>query len=298
MGAADVVPGVSGGTIAFITGIYDRLLAAVSACTPDKLVWLARGRWRDVWQAIDGGFLFSLLAGIVISIGTFANIISYLLTTHPELIWSFFFGLIVVSVFLVGREIQRWNLWTVAMLVLGAVGAYVITVAAPVQWPVNPPLVFLAGAIAICAMILPGISGSFILLLLGMYASILDAVRSFDISVLLIFISGCLTGILSFSRLLTWLLRHARSATLALLTGLMVGSLNKVWPWKETLTWRANSKGQLEPLLQQNLLPGHYETLTGAPSYWQGGLALMFLAVLLVLGLEYVGRQQRRGHTE
>lgn len=298
MGAADVVPGVSGGTIAFITGIYDRLLAAISACTPDKLLWFARGRGREIWRAIDGGFLVTLLAGIMVSIGTLASAISYLLEVHPELIWSFFFGLILVSVFLVGREIRNWNLWTLLMLVMGAAGAYIITVAAPVQWPVNPPMVFLAGAIAICAMILPGISGSFILLLLGMYAAILDAVRSFEVGLLLIFAGGCLVGLLSFSRLLTWLLQHARSATLALLTGLMVGSLNKVWPWKETLSWRENSKGQLQPLLQNNVLPGNYELVTGTPSYWLGGLGLMLLAVLLVLVLEYIGRRQRRdGHT-
>ncbi len=288
------MPGVSGGTIAFITGIYDRLLAAIGACTPEKLVWLARGRWRDTWRAIDGGFLLSLLAGIMLSIGTLASLISYLLEVHPELIWSFFFGLILVSVFLVGREIRSWNLWTLLMLVIGTVSAYIITVAAPVQWPVNPPMVFIAGAIAICAMILPGISGSFILLLLGMYTAILGAVRSLDIGLLLIFASGCLVGILSFSRLLSWLLEHARSATLALLTGLMVGSLNKVWPWKETLTWRENSQGHLEPLLQSNLLPGQYEVITGAPAYWQGGLGLMLLAVILVLALEYIGRRQRR----
>ncbi|SDR94713.1 putative membrane protein [Halopseudomonas litoralis] len=294
MGAADVVPGVSGGTIAFITGIYDRLLAAISACTPNKLVWLLRGRIRETWQSIDGNFLVALLAGVVTSIATLANLISYLLGEHPELVWSFFFGLILVSVVLVGREIQRWNLWTLAMLLVGAAFAYVITVAAPLQWPVNPVMIFLAGAIAICAMILPGISGSFILLLLGLYATVLGAVRSFDVTLLTVFIFGCLVGILSFSRLLSWLLQHARDVTLAFLTGLMLGSLNKVWPWKQTLTWRENSQGVMEPLQQVNLLPSNYELLTGAASYWTGGVMLMLAAIVLVLGLEWFGQRLRQ----
>lgn len=294
MGAADVVPGVSGGTIAFITGIYDRLLAAIGACTPNKLVWLLRGRIRETWQSIDGGFLVALLAGVLTSIATLANLISYLLEEHPELVWSFFFGLILVSVVLVGREIQRWNVWTISLLLGGTAFAYLITVAVPLQWPVNPLMIFLAGAIAICAMILPGISGSFILLLLGLYATVLGAVRSFDVALLAVFAVGCLVGILSFSRLLSWLLQHARNVTLAFLTGLMLGSLNKVWPWKQTLTWRENSKGVMEPLQQVNLLPGNYEILTGTASYWIGGVLLMLTAIVLVLGLEWFGQRMRQ----
>ncbi|EZQ19270.1 hypothetical protein CF98_02025 [Halopseudomonas bauzanensis] len=294
MGAADVVPGVSGGTIAFITGIYDRLLAAIGSCTPNKLLWLLRGRVRETWRSIDGNFLVALLAGVATSIASLANLISYLLAEHPELIWSFFFGLILVSVWLVGREIHRWSIGVILMLFTGAAFAYVITVAVPLQWPVNPLMIFLAGAIAICAMILPGISGSFILLLLGLYTTVLGAIKSFDVALLTIFICGCLVGILSFSRLLSWLLQHARNATLALLTGLMIGSLNKVWPWKQTLTWRENSQGAMEPMQQTNLLPGSYESLTGAPSHWLGGLALMLAAVVVVLGLEWIGQRMRR----
>ncbi|MEJ6656201.1 MAG: DUF368 domain-containing protein [Pseudomonas sp.] len=294
MGAADVVPGVSGGTIAFITGIYDRLLAAIGACTPNKLVWLLRGRVRETWQSIDGNFLVALLAGVLTSIATLANLISYLLEEHPVLVWSFFFGLILVSVVLVGREIQRWNVWTISILLAGAAFVYLITVAVPLQWPVNPLMIFLAGAIAICAMILPGISGSFILLLLGLYATVLGAIRSFDVTLLMVFAFGCLVGILSFSRLLSWLLRHARNVTLAFLTGLMLGSLNKVWPWKQTLTWRENSQGAMEPLQQINLLPSNYEVLTGAASYWVGGVLLMLAAIALILGLEWFGQRMRQ----
>ncbi|MEH6566156.1 MAG: DUF368 domain-containing protein [Halopseudomonas sp.] len=291
MGAADVVPGVSGGTIAFISGIYDRLLAAIAACTPDKLLWLARGRVRETWKAIDGGFLFTLLAGIVCSIATLARLISYLLAEYGLLVWSFFFGLILISVYLVGREIVRWNIWTVAALVAGGVFAYLITVASPLALNASPLALFFGGAIAICAMILPGISGSFILLLLGLYSGVLQAVRSFDAVLLGCFMLGCLVGILSFSRLLGWLLAHARNITLAFLTGLMIGSLNKVWPWKQTLTWRTDSHGEAVPLLQSNLLPAQYQSVMGEPSLWQAGLALMALAVVLVSLLDWWGRR-------
>ncbi|UJJ31041.1 DUF368 domain-containing protein [Halopseudomonas maritima] len=291
MGAADVVPGVSGGTIAFISGIYDRLLAAIAACTPDKVIWLLRGRFVETWKAIDGAFLFTLLAGILCSIVSLARLITYLLEQHGLLVWSFFFGLIVVSVYLVGREISRWNLWTLVAALGGALFAYLITVAAPLSLSVTPLNLFIGGAIAICAMILPGISGSFILLLLGLYTGVLQAVKNLDAGLLGLFALGCVTGLLSFSRLLSWLLKHARNVTLAFLTGLLVGSLNKVWPWKQALSWRTNSHGEQVPLTETNLWPQQYSQLTGEPSLWQAGLALMVLGVVLVLALEWWGRR-------
>lgn len=294
MGAADVVPGVSGGTIALIVGVYERLLKAIGACTPDKLLWLARGRVRETWQAIDGTFLVCLVAGILTSIAAFANLLGYLLEEHAELTWSFFFGLIAVSVYIVGREVHRWNVWTLLLALLGAGFAYMITVAAPLQWSASPIFIFLAGAIAICAMILPGISGSFILVLLGLYATILGAVRSLDFGTLLIFAAGCAVGMLSFARIVSWLLDNARNATMAVATGLLIGSLNKVWPWKQTLTWRENSKGVREPLLQDNVLPATYESLTGEPSLWLAGAGLMLTAVVLVIGLEWIGQRVSR----
>ncbi len=291
MGAADVVPGVSGGTIAFITGIYDRLIAAIASCTPNKLLWLARGRVRETWASIDGAFLFTLLAGVITSIASLARLITYLLETHPERLWSFFFGLILVSVFIIGRQITRWNAWTILAAIVGTGFAYLITVAVPLQLPATLTVVFFAGSIAICAMILPGISGSFILLLLGLYANILTAVRSLDLMLIAVFATGCVAGLLSFSRLLSWLLANARNVTLAFLTGLMVGSLNKVWPWKQTLTWRENSAGESVPLLQANVGPGQFEMLTGQASHWPSAVALMFAGVLLVMLLEWWGRR-------
>lgn len=291
MGAADVVPGVSGGTIAFISGIYDRLLAAIAACTPDKLLWLLRGRFAETWRAVDGPFLVTLLAGILCSILSLARLITYALEHHGVLVWSFFFGLILVSVYLVGREIKRWNAWNIMAAVAGTLFAYLITVAAPLSLSVTPINLFFGGAIAICAMILPGISGSFILLLLGLYTGVLHAVKNLEFGLLGLFALGCVAGLLSFARLLSWLLSHARNITLAFLTGLLVGSLNKVWPWKQTLTWRTNSHGEQVPLTEANLWPQQYSQLVGEPSLWQAGLALMVLGVVLVLLLEWWGRR-------
>lgn len=293
MGAADLVPGVSGGTVAFITGIYDRLLAAISACTPARLVALLRGRVRESWQAVDGSFLLVLLAGIFTSIASLARLISYLLSEQPILLWSFFFGLILISIPLVARNIQRWNVWVLLMLLCGSVLAWLIGSSAPLQLEATHTVVFFGAALAICAMILPGVSGSFILLLLGLYSSVLAAVKDFDVSLLLVFLLGCVAGLLSFSRLLNYLLQHARNVTLAFLTGLLIGSLGKVWPWKQTITWRENSAGEQVPLLQANVGPADYASLSGEPSLWLPGLALMLAAVVLVYLLDYWGRRQQ-----
>ncbi len=295
MGAADVVPGVSGGTVAFISGIYDELLRSI-ASVPAAAGMLLRGRVVAAWQAANAGFLLILLAGILTSVLSLARLITYLLAEQPIPVWSFFFGLILVSSHLVAREIQRWN-WSRALsFVLGGGLAYWITVAAPMQWGHDPLSLFLAGAIAICAMILPGISGSFILVLLGLYPFVLGAVKSLDVAVLLIFSSGCLLGLLSFAGVLRWLLVRWRDLSLAFLTGLMLGSLNKIWPWKETLTWRADGHGQPVPLLQANLLPGRFAEISGQDPQLLLAALLAITGVALVLGLEWwAGRQQDAG---
>ena len=299
MGAADVVPGVSGGTVAFITGIYDELLRSI-ASVPEALVQLLRGRVAKAWQLANVNFLLVLFAGILTSVFSLARLITWLLSEHPIPVWSFFFGLILVSSHLVAREIARWNWTRVLSFAVGIAFAWWITVAAPVQWGSDPLSLFLAGAIAICAMILPGISGSFLLLLMGLYAVVLGAVKSLDVAVLAVFAAGCLVGILSFSRLLSWLLARYRDLTLAFLTGLMLGSLNKVWPWKHTLTWRTDSHGQQVPLLQENLWPSQYVSQAGQDSQWLLALLLAVVGVVLVLGLEWLAgrRQQSAGPAE
>ncbi len=292
MGAADVVPGVSGGTVAFITGIYDELLRSIGA-VPNAIAPLLKGRVTEAWRTANASFLLILFAGILTSVLSLAKVITYLLEQHPIPVWSFFFGLILVSVHLVSKDIQRRNLSRLVSLCLGIGLAYWITVAAPMQWSASSISLFFAGAIAVCAMILPGISGSFILVLLGLYPVVLGAVKALDLGIMLTFAAGCLVGLLSFARVLSLVLRRWRDLTLAFLTGLMLGSLNKVWPWKETLTWRVNSHGERVPLLEQNLLPGAYGDLTGQDPQVLLAIVLAVAGIALVLGLEwFAGRHQ------
>jgi putative membrane protein len=293
MGAADVVPGISGGTVAFISGIYDELLRSI-ASVPAALGLLLRGRVAAAWQAANATFLLILLAGILTSVVSLARLITYLLVQQPILVWSFFFGLVLISSHMVAREIQRRNWSRAVSFVFGIAFAYWITVASPMQWGSDPLSLFMAGAIAICAMILPGISGSFILLLLGLYPVILGAIKNLDLGVLVLFASGCLVGIVSFAGVLRWLLVRWRDLALAFLTGLMLGSLNKVWPWKETLTWRTDSHGLQVPLSQVNLLPGRFAEITGQDPQLMLAILLALGGVSLVLGLEWLaGRSQQ-----
>lgn len=293
MGAADIVPGVSGGTIAFITGIYFRLLEAINSVPGAVFRDLFKGQWKRFWAACDGTFLVTLLAGIVSSVVAFASVISYALATHPVLIWSFFFGLIVASVWHVGRQIRHFQWTRLLPFVIGVVVAWWITTLSAGQVDPAGLAFFGAGAIAICAMILPGISGSFILVLLGMYAPVLDAVRGMDLVALLLFMAGCLIGLLSVARVITWAFHHFHDLVLALLTGFMVGSLNKVWPWKETLSWRTNSSGEQVPVNEAIVSPAHYAELTGEPSQWPLALAMTVTGILLVLIIEWLGGKQK-----
>ncbi|ENM5741632.1 DUF368 domain-containing protein [Vibrio metoecus] len=286
MGAADVVPGVSGGTIAFITGIYDTLLESIRRINPSLVGVLKAQGVAGAFRHVNGWFLITLFGGIFTSIATLAKLISWLLVAHPVPIWSFFFGLIVVSVWHMLRQVEQKTFSRLLWLIAGALFAYGITVLKPLHLEPTYLNVMLSGAIAICAMILPGISGSFILLLIGMYAPVLGAVKTLQIDILLLFLSGCVIGLLSFSHVLSWLLRRHRDITLTFLTGLMLGTLPKIWPWKETLSWRVNSSGEQVPLLQRNLSPFEFEALTSQPSQWVLAIVLMLAAVALVLGLE------------
>ncbi|WP_163934298.1 DUF368 domain-containing protein [Paraferrimonas sp. SM1919] len=292
MGAADVVPGVSGGTIAFITGIYETLLESIRRINPTLIIRLKNEGIKGSWEYINGTFLVVLFAGILTSIATLAKVISFLLVEHPVPLWSFFFGLIIVSVWHMLRQVQSWQVSRILALVLGGLFAYGITEVTPVSLDVNYVTVFFGGAIAICAMILPGISGSFILLLLGLYSGILGAVKSFDIGIISVFMLGCITGLLSFSHILSMLLKRAKDIMLVFLTGLMIGTLPKIWPWKQTITWRTNSKGEQVPLLQENLSPETYEQLLNLPAQLPMALALMAVAISIVLALEYFGKDQ------
>lgn len=256
MGAADVVPGVSGGTIAFIVGIYDELINSIKSINLESLKLFFSGKWATFWKKINGNFLFFLLAGIGISVFSLAKLITWLLVNQPILVWSFFFGLVLASTWFVSRDIKEWKSWkTWVAFVIGAVVAFYITVATPAETPSNLLFIFLCGAIAICAMILPGISGSFILVLLGKYFFIMDAVKTLDVVVIAVFGAGVCIGITSFSHILSYALAHFRNITLAVLTGFMLGSLNKVWPWKEVVETFVDSHGEVKPLIETNILP-------------------------------------------
>ncbi|MCL1040496.1 MULTISPECIES: DUF368 domain-containing protein [Shewanella] len=287
MGAADVVPGVSGGTIAFITGILHPLLDSIRKVNPSLLGMIRQQGIKAAFMHINGPFLLAVFGGILTSIFTLAKLITYMLHNHPIPVWSFFFGLILISVVHMLRQVNGFSVGRLLLFALGVAFAWGITVLHPIDMQMNTLNVFIGGSIAICAMLLPGISGSFILLLLGLYTSVLGAAKSLDIPVLLTFASGCVFGLLSFSHLLSALLRKYHDATLIFLTGLMLGTLGKIWPWKQVLTWRENSAGEQVPLLEQNLSPMSFEQLTGQPSQLALAICAMLLGIALVGGLEY-----------
>lgn len=291
MGAADIVPGVSGGTVAFITGIYFRLLEAINAVPGAVFRDLLRGNLKAFWQACDGSFLGSLLLGILVSILTLASGISYMLAEYPILIWSFFFGLILASVWHVGRQVRWYRVTLLGPLVFGVAAAWWITTLSAGQ--INPSALtfFAAGAVAICAMILPGISGSFILVIIGMYAPVLAAIKSLDITLLLVFLAGCLVGLLSVARLITWAFHKYHDHILALLTGFMIGALNKVWPWKETLSWRTSSSGEEVPVTEVSISPWAFSDLTGSDPQIAMALVVALAGIVLVLLVEWFGRR-------
>ncbi len=277
MGAADVVPGVSGGTIAFIVGIYDELIDSIKSINMHSLKLLFTGKIAAFWKAINANFLLSLLFGIAISILSLAKLITYLLVNEPVLVWAFFFGLVLASTWFVSKDIKEWSWKTILGFIAGAVVAYYITIATPAETSTNLLFIFLCGAIAICAMILPGISGSFILVLLGKYFYIMEAVNKLDFIVLGVFAFGALLGITSFSRVLSYALKHFRNITLSVLTGFMLGSLNKVWPWKEVVETYTDTHGEVKPLVENNILPNEYLV---------EGIILMVVGFALVYVLE------------
>ena len=288
MGAADVVPGVSGGTIAFITGIYDEWLDSLKRCTPAVLVMLKRDGIAKTWQYINGNFLLAVFGGILISLKTFAAIVLIAMDSFPILVWAFFSGLVAASIYHLAREQRGWGLVEFAGLILGALFILAISFMASAQLPGHGWILFLGGFVAICAMILPGISGSFILLLVGLYPVFLQAIHNFEIGKLIWFGLGCISGLIVFSRFLSWLLKSYHNQTLAVLIGFLVGSLYVTWPWKNALLTTTNSHGRTVVLQQENLSPFNYLAVTGnEPTL---GLAILWalLGVVLVLGVEFV----------
>lgn len=286
MGAADVVPGVSGGTIAFISGIYEELLETISKVNFNALKVLKQDGIKAAWNHINGNFIAALLSGIAISIISLAKLITYLMEFHTVLLWSFFFGLILSSIYLVGKKIKQWNIANIVSLIVGSVIAFYITILPPMSSPDAIWFVFLSGAIAICAMILPGISGSFILLLLGSYEFILTSLKDIKLTIVAVFAAGCITGLLSFSRFLNWMFKKYHDLTVALLTGFLVGSLNKIWPWKEVLETRINSHGKEVPFIEENVLPQHFN----------GDNQFVMVILLATLGIGIIAIIEKLAH--
>lgn len=258
MGAADIVPGVSGGTIALLTGIYERLINGIKSVGPETVKVLFKQGIAAAWKQIDGNFLLAVVLGIGTSILLFARIIHFLLENYPIPVWAGFLGLVVACIWFVGKQVESWNWQRIALLGLGVVVAAGIASASATQVEATPMILFACGALAICAMILPGISGSFIMLLLGVYGTIIGAIKSFDLAILSIFAAGCLLGIMAFSRVLSWVLARYHSGTMAILTGFMVGATVKVWPWKEVLSYRTNSKGESVPFIDVPVAPWNH----------------------------------------
>ena len=283
MGAADVVPGVSGGTIAFITGIYEELVYSIKSINLEAIKLFFTGRWKSFWKQISGNFLLAVFAGVFISVLSLAKVLEYLLEHQPILIWSFFFGLILASSYVVSRKIKKWE-YPKIVAIAGGIGiAFYITSVTPTTTTDAFWFIILAGAFASCAMILPGISGSFILLLLGKYAFALHAVNERIVVDLMLLGSGALVGIILFANLLSWLLKKHHDITIAVLVGFMIGSLNKIWPWKETLK-TIMVEGEVKPLVEKNILP----TLNNADDRFWLALLMAIIGIALIMLIEIV----------
>ena len=320
MGMAEVIPGVSGGTIAFITGIYEKLLNTIKAFGPELFQSFKEGGVQLAWKTINGNFLIGLVGGMVfgIVVGVFG--ITHLLDNYPILLWAFFFGLIIASAIYVGKQVKSWNWSSIVAIILGAAFAYWITIAVPAEGNTALWFVFLSGMIAISALILPGISGSFILLLLGMYTYIVPTVKNAlttfegeSLVILGVFGLGCLVGLATFSRVLSWTFKHYENTTLALLTGFMIGSLNKIWPWRIPEQWLIKTEDgqyltpegildystyqeslslgeELKLLVEKNVSPSNFEQLTNESNYLIGAMACAIIGFTVVFLLEKISK--------
>jgi putative membrane protein len=294
MGVAEVIPGVSGGTLAFITGIYERLLNAISSINMSLFKLLKEQGFGAVWKKIDGMFLAKLAGGMVIGFIVGLKLIVNLLQSHPVHIWSFFFGLILASIPLIGKQVKKWGGLEIAFLVVGAALVYWITIAAPSQGSEHLAIVFLAGVIGVSALMLPGLSGSFVLLLMGMYTIIMPAIEEFthhpfgpETIIILTFGLGMVVGLLTFAKVLTFTFKKYPNPTLALLTGFLIGSLNKVWPWQQVMETRMNSKGVEVVKFSESILPSKFSELSenflyGNDPHLVVAIIIMIIAIAVV----------------
>ncbi|MEO1033636.1 MAG: DUF368 domain-containing protein [Bacteroidota bacterium] len=304
MGAADVVPGVSGGTIAFISGIYEELIESIDNLNFGVFkVWKQQG-FKSAWTSINGTFLLALFSGIAISILSLAKLIKWLLHNEPILLWAFFFGLVLASILYIAKQIKTWSAKIIIAIIATSILSYYITLAEPFASPDSPFYLLFCGFIAIIAMILPGVSGAFILLILGAYQTAIDTVNNLRDGVMtgnmevfkdalfkfVLLGIGAVIGLKVFSKALNWMFKHQKNLTLAILTGFMIGSLNKIWPWKKVLKTRINSEGEEVTLLDKSVLPSTYDGDS------QIALAIVFIiiGIAAILILEYFGRRKNK----
>ncbi|WP_339925777.1 DUF368 domain-containing protein [uncultured Cyclobacterium sp.] len=294
MGSADIVPGVSGGSIALVTKIYEELLASINSFDLAALKLLTKLDIVAFWKHVNASFLLTLFLGILTSIFAFSKAITFFIEKYPIPLWSFFCGLILISAIIILRDIKRWNLIAILMFPIGVIIAYFITELPMISSPNNIWFTFISGSIAICAMILPGISGSFLLLILGKYEYILNAVNEKDFAVLAVFALGCITGLLLFSRVISWFLKNYHAITLSFLSGFMIGSINKIWPWKKILSYRMSSSGTQKPFLTENILPHVYFSETGQEPAFLIAIMAFLIGVILVVGLERIAYNFRK----
>lgn len=285
MGAADVVPGVSGGTVAFITGIYEELLNSIKSVNPQAVKVLFGQGIKAFWQHVNGTFLLTLIAGIATSFLLLAHAITWLMAHYPLLFWAFIFGLITASCVHVGKMLEGFN-WRIAlMFLLGAALVFAVTEMKPLEIELSYSMAFMAGSIAICAMILPGISGSFMLLMMGLYGPMMLAIKGLDLAMIASFMAGCIVGILLFSHLVSFCLQRFKDLTLAFLSGMLFASLNAVWPWR-VVTESLQIGDKIKPVIEKNVLPTHYEALLGQDSLVVYCVLLAFIGFSLVMALE------------
>ena len=289
MGAADIVPGVSGGTVAFLMGIYEELIQSIKTVSGTTLKLFLQGKWRAAWQSVPFRFVIPLGLGLMTAIFTLARAFAYLLNTYPQFLWAFFFGLVLASVYVVSKRVVTWDMHDYIAAGVTAVLAYIIVGAVPVETPNTLLALFVSGAIAICAMILPGVSGSFLLVIMGKYEQILSAVNNRDIVSLVVFALGAAVGLSLFSRVLSYLFRKHHDIVVAVLTGFMLGSLRKIWPWKEVVATRVNSHGDIVSLVENNVLPAQFDmSVVGVFVLFLLGLAVVLMLEKLQITKEQV----------
>ena len=296
MGIADVIPGISGGSIAFISGIYEELIGSIYSIDKTAGKLLIQFEFKSFWRKINGNFLLTITAGMLTSLILLSVLMQYLLKNHAIMVWSFLFGLIVMAVPLMLRKVQTWNVQTITSLLVGTGIMYLLTIVHPLQAPHNLFFIFISGVLSVCGLVIPGISGVSILMLFGQYQTIVTALNDTNTFVLVVFFFGCIVGVLSASRVIAWAWSYHQQITIALLTGFMIGALNKVWPWRKVLEYATNVKGDQIAVFDKSVLPWHFLSITEKDPQLFQAILMMALGVLVVVTIEKIAVRLKTKH--